>query len=867
MKRKIIIMVLAISLFIPISYVSASDNAYSFDEVSTNELLDDKDYKSDELIVVFNDNLSNKTINNIVRNENATVKNIKRLDDDSVSVRVKISDDMETAIDSFKDNPRVAFVQPNYKYKVNSDASVYNNPNYQYHIDLIKTKEAWSLVESKGNTTKVSVIDTGVDVKHEDLQKNLVSNSSYTQTVGGIKKQVVYDSDHHGTHVTGIIGATYGNGIGVSGVASGNNNNLAKIMVVGTSFDGENMYTSDIIDAINYSKDNGAKVINMSFGGTGRDRAMEAAIRDAYDNGIVLVAASGNDESNEFSSPSDFKEVISVNASNKYNKPVYWSDYGISKDISAPGYNILSTTPGNTYKLLSGTSMASPIVAGVVALMLDANPSLTPAEVYNILCASTGQSDFDEMLGYGIVNAKEAVSAAIDASSSVDVDSVSIKDYDASYSADYDAVVYENDDISLEALVRPATSLKKVEWSSSDDSIAKVDSVTGRVTGVKSGFVTITASVSGKSDSVLVKVKESLSQTGISIVSKEDYSSIVKGSSYELKANISPSNATNKEVYWSSSNRTVADINELGILTGKSSGKTTITVKTYDGKYYDSFDVIVTSPASVKLTKYASKLLVGNKYTYNGYVLDIDGKKTNDKIIWSSTNANIAKIDSNGTVTALKPGTTYIVGTVKGTDQGNRLVKVAYRLFVGKTNYALGDYNLKVRKVTYNSVTLNWNKINVASKYIVERAMSSKGSYVKIGEVTGTSYKDSNVVLGKRYYYRIKAVYSSTKSFSYSYSVNALVSLDKPVISVTNYKSRYLKISINKVPGARGYTIYRASSVNGSYKVVTSTTKNYYINGKLVKNKRYYYKVRAYKVVNGKKVYSPYSSIKSRVVR
>lgn len=656
MKRKIIIIGFAISLFVPISYVSASDNAYSFDEVSTNELLDDKDYKSDELIVVFNDNLSNKTINNVVRNENATVKNIKRLDDDSVSVRVKISDNMETAIDSFKDNPRVAFVQPNYKYKVNSDASVYNNPNYQYHIDLIKAKEAWSLVESKGNTTKVSVIDTGVDVKHEDLQKNLVSNSSYTQTVGGIKKQVVYDSDHHGTHVTGIIGATYGNGIGVSGVASGNNNNLAKIMVVGTSFDGENMYTSDIIDAINYSKDNGAKVINMSLGGTGRDRAMEAAIRDAYDNGIVLVAASGNDESNEFSSPSDFKEVISVNASNKYNKPVYWSDYGISKDISAPGYNILSTTPGNTYELLSGTSMASPIVAGVVALMLDANPSLTPAEVYNILCASTGQSDFDEMLGYGIVNAKEAVSAAIDASSSVDVDSVSIKDYDASYSADYDAVVYENDDISLEALVRPATSLKKVKWSSSDDSIAKVDSVTGRVTGVKSGFVTITASVSGKSDSVLVKVKESLSQTGISIVSKEDYSSIVKGSSYELKANILPSNATNKEVYWSSSDRTVADINELGILTGKSSGKATITVKTYDGKYYDSFDVIVTSPASVKLTKYASKLLVGNKYTYKGYVLDIDGKKTNDKIIWSSTNANIAKIDNNGTVTALKPG-------------------------------------------------------------------------------------------------------------------------------------------------------------------------------------------------------------------
>lgn len=840
---------LSFSLFVPIC-VSAD---------GTSELLNDKEYKSDELIVVFDDNYSNKTIKSVVASEDATVKNIKQLDDDTKSVRVKVSDDLETAIDNFSDNPRVSYVQPNYKYKLNN-SSVYSDSSYQYYFDLIGIRDAWSLVENGGiNSTLVSVIDTGVDVKHEDLQKNLISNRDYVQTVGGVYSRTIYDSDYHGTHVAGIIGATSGNGIGVNGVATGNNNNLVKVMSVGASFDGNNLYTSDIIDAIKYSKDNGAKVINMSFGGEGRDRAMESAVRDAYDSGIVLVAASGNDGINTFSSPSDFKEVISVNASNQYNKPMYWSDYGIYKDITAPGYNILSTTPGNTYNLLSGTSMASPVVAGIVALMLDANPNLTPAEVYNILCASTGESSFSELIGYGIVNAKDAVSSAINASDSVPVSDVSIKDYDAT--------VYVDDDIYLESLVRPANSLKKVTWSSSDDSIAKVDSVTGKVTGVKAGYVTITASVSGVSDSILVRVKESLSQSSISIVNKENYSNIVKGASYELSAKILPLNATNQEVYWTSSDRKIADVDELGVLTGKSAGTCTITAKTYDGKYSDSFEVVVTNPTSIKLTKYTSKLLVGNKYTFAGYVLDNNNKKTIDKIVWSSTNSSVAKINSStGEVTALKPGTTYIVGTVKGTNDANLPVKYAYRLYVGKSNYSLGDYNLRVSNSTYNSVTISWNKINVARKYVVERAVSS-GSYVKIGEFTGTSYKDSNVVLGKRYYYRIKAIYNSSKSFGYSYSVNTLVSLNRPVVAVNNYKSRYLKISWNKVNGASGYTIYRSTLSNGSYKAIISTSKISYINGKLVKNKRYYYKVRAYKVVNGKRVYSSYSDIKSRVVK
>ncbi len=866
MRKKFIAMFLAMSLITPAICVNAEENVLNNDVVSINEMLDGKDYKKGELILVFKDNVSTKKINNVVKSEDGIVQDIKQLDDTNKSVEVKISSNttMEDAIESFKENKSVKYVQPNYKYSLKNNG-VYNDPSYGYHMDLIKAKEAWSLVESKGNITKVSVIDTGVDIKHEDLQKNLVSNSSYIRTLGGKRISTIYDSGEHGTHVTGIIGATYGNGIGISGVASGTNNNLVKIMVVGTSSDGYNLYTSDVIEAINYSKENGAKVINMSFGGEGRDRAMEAAIKDAYDSGIVLVAASGNDSVNTYSSPSDFKEVISVNASNVYNKAMYWSDYGTYKDITAPGYNIMSTLPGDIYNVSSGTSMASPVVSAVVALMLDANPNLTPAEVYNILCASTGQTYFDEELAYGIVDAKSAVEASINASNSINASEVTIKDFDAE--------VYENDDITLESLVRPATSLKKVKWESSDTSIATVDENTGRVTGVTSGIVTITATIDDKSDSIKLRVKESKNQTSITIENKDKYKNIVKGFSDLLYAKITPEDATNNEVYWTSSNRTVVDIDEYGIIDAKEVGTATITAKTYDGRYSDSFTINVSDPANIEFTKLTYKILIGNTYTYKANVLDSKGKvlNVNNEIIWGSTNQTIAKIDSKtGKLTPLKPGTTYITATVKDADGINGTIKKSIRLYVGKSNYANKDYNLKVYSKTYNSITLKWNKIPVMSKYVLERATKANGPYTVINNNLSTSttkYTDKNLKLGQTYYYRIKGFYSNTKSFDYSYVVNTKTTLNTPVLYVNNYKTKSLKLSWKKVPGATKYVIYRSSSAKGPYKAIISTSKTSYINKNLKKNKKYYYKLRAYKVVDGKRVYSPYSSIKSRITK
>ena len=870
-KRLLTLFFTSVLVFSPSICVYAEGIDTDKESIDAKEMLEQTEYKEGELIVIFKDGLSNRTIKSVVKNEDASCKDIIEVSEDNKASLVEISneDTMEEAIEKFKDNDKVEYVQPNYKYSFfEDDNEVYQNPMYQYHLNNIKAKEAWSVIESHNSygATKVAVLDTGVDVLHEDLQSTLVDTEKYYLTVGGNQVARDYDIGEHGTHVSGIIGAT-NNDFGVTGVAVGSNNDLVDLMVVGSSPDGEYLYTADIIDAISFAKDNGAKVMNMSFGVIGRDRAMEAAIRDAYNSGIVMVAAAGNDGINEFSSPTDFKEVISVNASNRYNNPTYWSDYGTFKDITAPGNNILSTMPGDDYDYASGTSMASPVVAGVVALILDANPDLTPAQVYNILCASTGTSSFDDKLAYGIVDAKAAVEAAYAASESVSVSELSIKDNKAT--------VDEGDNIYLETLVRPATSLKSVTWSSDNDSIATVDSVTGKVTGVSEGVTTIRASVDGKEVTCQVTVKSSVAQNSISILDKEDLENVSIGFNTTLKTKIMPENATNQEVYYKSSNRKVVDIDEMGSLVALSAGTATITVKTYDGTYSDSVDITVHKDArKVNITARASywKLLVGDTFTYEAEVLDVDGNNVtfNNDIIWSSTNTNVATVDKNtGEVTAVAPGVTYIVATANNPYRDYE-INTTSKLTVGKASYSQSDYNLKVSSKTYNSIKLTWNKIPVALSYVVERSTSLNGTYKQIAVVTTNSYTNTGLNFNTTYYYRVKAKYKALPEdifFGYSYKKSAKTVLPVPTLKVSSTKKGVVSLSWGKITGATGYTVYRSTSLNGKYTALKNVTTSSYNNTGLASGKKYFYKIKAYRTVSGKKIYSSFSNTVNKVVK
>ncbi|HDZ86853.1 MAG TPA: hypothetical protein ENH57_04085, partial [Actinobacteria bacterium] len=226
------------------------------------------------------------------------------------------------------------------------------------------------------------------------------------------------DDNGHGTHVSGIIGATTNNNTGVAGTSPG-----AKIMALKAGASSGSLYTSDIIEAINYAKDNGADIINMSFGSTGFSAAQSDALTNAYNAGVTLFASSGNSYTSTMSYPAGMTNVIGVGSTTNKNLKSSFSTYNSSVDISAPGSSIYATMPtypvainGQNYAYLSGTSMASPMAAGVGALVLSKNPSFTPAQVQSRLettAEDLGTIGRDDSFGNGRVNAYNAVTSTV----------------------------------------------------------------------------------------------------------------------------------------------------------------------------------------------------------------------------------------------------------------------------------------------------------------------------------------------------------------------------------------------------------------------------------------------------------------------
>jgi subtilisin family serine protease len=262
----------------------------------------------------------------------------------------------------------------------------------------IEAPGAWDLFA--GGPVTVADIDTGIDASHRDLSGNLwvnpgeIAGNRIDDDRNGVIDDVnganfyeppatgdPEDEDGHGTHTAGTIAAKSGNGFGVAGV-----NPTAKIMAV--KFLGEDGgTTSGAIASINYSAKMGARVINASWGGGGESKALKESIDAAGRSGVLFVAAAGNESDNSDESPHypaayDSPNIVSVAASNASDALANFSNYGsVSVDLAAPGVDILSTIPGDRFYSASGTSMATPHVAGVAALLAARNPSLGYAEL------------------------------------------------------------------------------------------------------------------------------------------------------------------------------------------------------------------------------------------------------------------------------------------------------------------------------------------------------------------------------------------------------------------------------------------------------------------------------------------------------
>ncbi|MGD6803427.1 S8 family serine peptidase [Rossellomorea vietnamensis] len=319
-----------------------------------------------------------------------------------LTMEVPKGQEMEGFLKSLQKNEDVVFAEEDHIIKL---AHTPTDPYYslQWHHETIESEAAWNLTKGSSDVV-VAVIDDGVDTAHPELSDKIVS------PYDAVYNTATNSKGDHGTHVAGTIASSMDNGIGLAGVAPS-----ASIMPIDV-FVGDSAYSSDVIDAIYYAVENGADIINMSLGSDTSSYYYNQAVQYAYNSGVVVIAAAGNDNTSTPSYPASYPNVISVASTNEYDFKSSFSNYGSYIDIAAPGSGIYATYPYGSYGSMSGTSMASPVVAGVAALILANEPGLTNDQVAQRLYDTAddlGVSGKDSFYGNGRVNARKAVGASM----------------------------------------------------------------------------------------------------------------------------------------------------------------------------------------------------------------------------------------------------------------------------------------------------------------------------------------------------------------------------------------------------------------------------------------------------------------------
>lgn len=300
---------------------------------------------------------------------------------------------------AFRGRSEVEFAEPD--WLLSPQQMLPNDPLFPaWYLQKVDAANAWTMTTGSSDVT-IAVLDTGVESSHPDLAskivpgRNIYNNNDDTSDVYG-----------HGTAVAGVAGAASNNGIGVASVAWG-----CGIMPVRISDLSGLASASNIASGLTWAADHGARVANVSYRVTG-NKTISSAAKYFQSKGGVVVVAAGNYSTQE-TAPDD-PYILTIGATDPQDVLYYYSNYGNNLDLVAPGNNT-TTLLGAQYGAGGGTSFASPVVAGVAALMLSVNPKLTPAQVTEILKQSAddlGAAGRDNVYGSGRVNAAKAVSAA-----------------------------------------------------------------------------------------------------------------------------------------------------------------------------------------------------------------------------------------------------------------------------------------------------------------------------------------------------------------------------------------------------------------------------------------------------------------------
>jgi subtilisin family serine protease len=344
---------------------------------------------------------------------------------------------VDAVVASLEKRADILYAQPNHVFET---FQATDDPQLedQFHLDLIKWGDLVAGLPEKQKDVIVAVIDSGIDYLHEDLAAAIWVNEAelnghpgvdddqngYVDDVRGwdftdapslpgqgdflTPDNDPMDESSHGTQVAGVIGAISDNGIGVAGVAD------CRLMAIraGLSFDqgGTFLQEDDLAAGILYAVDNGADILNLSWGSFDRAFVIEDAVRYATDRGVIVIAAAGNSGAPPVAYPAALNGVISVTAVETTGQLASFSSFGPLIDLVAPGVNIVSTRLNDTYGPRSGSSFAAPQVSGLAALLLSRQPNLTADQIRGALVSSTtdlGTLGWDSSFGAGQVDASQ----------------------------------------------------------------------------------------------------------------------------------------------------------------------------------------------------------------------------------------------------------------------------------------------------------------------------------------------------------------------------------------------------------------------------------------------------------------------------
>ncbi|MHA2102580.1 MAG: S8 family peptidase, partial [Candidatus Hodarchaeales archaeon] len=295
----------------------------------------------------------------------------------------------------------VRYIEPSVLYSIDF---IPNDPSWslQWGNQRIQTDLAWDIEPGNFSEVLVAVIDTGIDYNHPDLSTQYVPLG-----FDWVNNDTDPMDDHfHGTHVAGIVAGTINNSIGIAGTAN------VRIMAEKFLNSGGSGTSEDGASAIIHAVDQGADILSNSWSGTAFSSLIKDAVVYAEANDVVVIAAAGNSGNTGLHYPAAYPEVISVSATDVGDNLASFSNHGETIEIAAPGVNIYSTMPSNSYDYKDGTSMATPYVSGVAALILSQFPDWTAQQVRLHLqetAEDLGDQGRDDLFGYGLVNAFDAV--------------------------------------------------------------------------------------------------------------------------------------------------------------------------------------------------------------------------------------------------------------------------------------------------------------------------------------------------------------------------------------------------------------------------------------------------------------------------